>query len=53
MIEQTKFGALLCWLGLHLIITSGENRDELGRTVSAWGGCIRCNKHWQWDNPEF
>ena len=49
-IHQTPFGAFLCWLGLHLVVRTGQNVDQYGNTFSAWGGCIRCNAGWQWDN---
>lgn len=50
-IRQTPFGRFLCWIGVHALVTTGDNRDEYGRTMSTWGGCVRCNGAWQWDNP--
>ena len=50
-IRQTWLGRTLCRLGIHAIITSGWNTDDYGRVHSAWGGCVRCNSAWQWDNP--
>ena len=55
-IHQTPFGAFLCWLGIHLPVVGGWNdRDgyssgAAGHPQSVWGGCIRCNAGWQWDN---
>ena len=49
-IKQTPFGTFLCWLGVHALVTSGANVVD-GRVLSAWGGCVRCNGAWQWDNP--
>ena len=50
-IKQTPFGRLLCWLGIHALVTTGFNHDSfIGKTHSVWGGCVRCNKGWQWDN---
>jgi hypothetical protein len=50
MITQTPFGRFLCWLGVHAIITQhiGANAHGEGH-ASAWGGCVRCNRGWQWD----
>lgn len=50
-IRQTPFGSFLCWLGVHALVVTGGIRDEYGNTTSAWGGCVRCNGAWQWDNP--
>lgn len=50
-IRQTWFGRILCALGVHALVTTGDNRDEWGRAISTWGGCVRCNGAWQWDNP--
>lgn len=49
-IRQTPLGRVLCWLGIHALVTTGENRDQYGRILSVWGGCVRCNGAWQWDN---
>jgi hypothetical protein len=45
-------GRLLCKLGVHDNIVTGRNEGELGNGLwqSVWGGCIRCNKTFQWDN---
>ncbi len=43
-------GKLLCWLGVHDNMVTGQNVDQYGRAQSTWGGCTRCNKPWQWDN---
>lgn len=44
MITQTLLGRVLCRLGIHHPIISGGNPHSM------WGGCIRCNRTWQWDN---
>lgn len=44
-IKQTPVGKVLCWLGIHALVVTG------GNTYSAWGGCVRCNSGFQWDNP--
>lgn len=50
-IRQTPFGRLLCWLGIHSPVIGGWNADSFGQVRSTWGGCVRCNHAWQWDNP--
>jgi hypothetical protein len=49
-IRQTWFGSFLCWLGVHALVTTGHNTDQDGYPSSTWGGCVRCNRGWQWDN---
>ncbi len=48
-------GRLLCRLGVHDNVVTGRNEGNPeenvhGAWLSVWGGCIRCNKTWQWDN---
>jgi hypothetical protein len=43
-------GWLLCKLGVHDNVITGGNVGQYGQQQSVWGGCIRCNKPWQWDN---
>lgn len=51
MITQTPFGRFLCWLGLHLVIVSHSNHDAWNNGHgSTFGGCLRCNKAFQWDS---
>jgi hypothetical protein len=47
-IKQTRFGRILCALGMHLL-TSATNRTPDGMPLSTWGGCVRCNSSFQWD----
>lgn len=50
MITQTRFGRLLCWLGLHLLVWRTIDNVQPGYgTGSIVGGCIRCNRSLQWD----
>lgn len=48
-IKQTRVGRILCWLGIHALITAGRRYYDNGQS-SAWGGCVRCNAGWQWDS---
>lgn len=50
MITQTRFGRLLCRLGLHLLVwrTDDDVSDGYG-PGSIIGGCVRCNRPIQWD----
>lgn len=50
-IHQTPFGRFLCWLGVHALVVTGHNSDDRGNPMSTWGGCVRCNGAFQWDNP--
>lgn len=49
MIVQTRFGRLLCWLGLHLIVVGQMQNRHDGMPGSLTGGCIRCNRTFGWD----
>jgi hypothetical protein len=39
---------LLCWLGFHSLIW-GQRDDPNGQPSSLVGGCVRCNRPFQWD----
>lgn len=49
MIEQTRFGRLLCWLGLHLPVWRTIDNVGPGGIGSIVGGCVRCNRALHWD----
>jgi len=48
MITQTWFGKILCALGVHQIVVAYRWDSGYGGG-SASGGCVRCNKAFQWD----